>query len=170
MNDSKEIIIISASCGKNLELSQKFLEKSSEMKISSEILDLTTLDIPLFNPRIHSNANIPEKILKIKEKLFATEKWIICAPEYNGSIPPIITNAISWISTSTDYWRDGFLNKIALVATSSGGPGNKFLTSMKMQLEHLGAIVMPRFINISSSLPLKKDSAEKILKQFINLL
>ena len=54
MNDSKEIIIISASCGKNLELSQKFLEKSSEMKISSEILDLTTLDIPLFNPRIHS--------------------------------------------------------------------------------------------------------------------
>ena len=67
MNDSKEIIIISASCGKNLELSQKFLEKSSEMKISSEILDLTTLDIPLFNPRIHSNENIPVKILEIKE-------------------------------------------------------------------------------------------------------
>ncbi len=55
MTESKDLIIITASCGKNLELSGKFLEKSNELKISSEILDLTTLDIPLFNPRIHSN-------------------------------------------------------------------------------------------------------------------
>ncbi len=108
MNDAKEIIIISASCGKNLELSQKFLEKSNEMKISSEILDLTTLDIPLFNPRIHNNENIPVKILEIKEKLFATEKWIICAPEYNGSIPPILTNFIAWLSISGDDFRNLF--------------------------------------------------------------
>ena len=47
MTESKDLIIISASCGKNLELSEKFLEKSNELKISSEILDLTTLDIPL---------------------------------------------------------------------------------------------------------------------------
>ena len=48
MTDTKDLIIITASCGKNLELSEKFLEKSNELKISSEILDLTTLDIPLF--------------------------------------------------------------------------------------------------------------------------
>ena len=47
MTESKDLIIITASCGKNLELSEKFLEKSNELKISSEILDLTTLDIPL---------------------------------------------------------------------------------------------------------------------------
>ena len=49
MANTKDLIIITASCGKNLELSEKFLEKSNELKISSEILDLTTLDIPLFN-------------------------------------------------------------------------------------------------------------------------
>ena len=54
MTGTKDLLIITASCGKNLELSEKFLEKSNELKISSEILDLTTLDIPLFNPRIHS--------------------------------------------------------------------------------------------------------------------
>ena len=54
MTETKDLIIITASCGKNLELSEKFLEKSNELKISAEILDLTTLDIPLFNPRIHS--------------------------------------------------------------------------------------------------------------------
>ena len=67
MTESKDLIIITASCGKNLELSEKFLEKSNELKISSEILDLTTLDIPLFNPRIHTKDNIPVEIEAIKE-------------------------------------------------------------------------------------------------------
>ena len=67
MTKSKDLIIISASCGKNLELSEKFLEKSNELKISSEILDLTTLNIPLFNPRIHSKENIPNELEAIKK-------------------------------------------------------------------------------------------------------
>ena len=91
MTESKDLIIISASCGKNLELSEKFLEKSKELNLSSEILDLTTLDIPLFNPRIHTKDNIPVEISAIKKKLFKIEKWVICAPEYNGSIPFFLT-------------------------------------------------------------------------------
>ena len=67
MIETKDLIIITASCGKNLELSEKFLEKSNELKISSEILDLTTLDIPLFNPRIHSKENIPNEIKELKK-------------------------------------------------------------------------------------------------------
>ena len=86
MTNPKDIIIISASCGKNLELSKRFQEKSNELKFNTEILDLTTFDIPLFNPRIHTKDNIPVEIVKIKEKLFAVEKWIICAPEYNLSL------------------------------------------------------------------------------------
>ena len=45
MTDSKDIIIISASCGKNLELSKKFQEKSNELKLNSEILDLSLIHI-----------------------------------------------------------------------------------------------------------------------------
>ena len=108
MTESKDLIIISASCGKNLELSEKFFEKSNELKISSEILDLTTLDIPLFNPRIHNKDNIPGEIQKIKKKLFAIERWVICAPEYNGSIPPILSNFIAWLSISGDDFRNLF--------------------------------------------------------------
>ena len=108
MTETKDLIIITASCGKNLELSKKFLEKSNELKISSEILDLTTLDIPLFNPRIHSKENIPNEIEELKQKLFEIERWVICAPEYNGSIPPILSNFIAWLSISGDDFRNLF--------------------------------------------------------------
>ena len=123
MTKSKDLIIISASCGKNLELSEKFFEKSNELQISSEILDLTTLDIPLFNPRIHNKDNIPVEIQIIKKKLLAIERWVICAPEYNGSIPPILTNFIAWLSISGDDFRNLFNGQPIAIATFSGGIG-----------------------------------------------
>jgi len=168
----KNVLIISATLNTNYTLAKDIEKLLSNLNVKVTTVSLEDYSLPLYtakNSKIVNENNV-EKIEALTKHLINNQGIIICGPEYNGSIPPIITNAISWISTSTDYWRDGFLNKIALVATSSGGPGNKFLTSMKMQLEHLGAIVMPRFINISSSIPLKKDSAEKILKQFINLL
>jgi len=165
MHDSKEIIIISASCGKNLELSKKFLEKSAEMKISSEILDLTTLDVPLFNPRIHNKENIPVKILEIKEKLFATEKWIICAPEYNGSIPPILTNFIAWLSISGDDFRNLFNGQPIAIATFSGGVGLELLTSLRIQLVHLGSQVLGRQLFSSFSKPFDSKTIEDIIQR-----
>ncbi len=111
------------------------------------------------------------KIVNDLTQLLINNKGIIlCGPEYNGSSHPIITNAISWVSVSTKNWRDAFNNKVSLIGNSSGGPGTKFLISMKMQLEHLGSIVMPRTINVNSSNPLNKESAKKILNQFISLL
>ena len=82
MVSKTNLIIISSSNGKNLELSKKVQEKSNELKITSEILDLTELNIPVYNPRIHSKNEIPSEIISLKNKLFEIEKWIICAPEY----------------------------------------------------------------------------------------
>ena len=169
MTDSKDLIIISASCGKNLELSQKFHEKSIELKINSEILDLTTFDIPLFNPRIHTKANIPIKIIEIKEKLFATEKWIICAPEYNGSIPPILTNFIAWLSISGDDFRNLFNGQPIAIATFSGGVGLELLTSLRIQLVHLGSQVLGRQLLSSYNKPIDINTIEDIIQRLLQM-
>ena len=57
MTVHKDLIIISASCGKNLELSKKFKEKSDELKLNSEILNLIgKLRINIFSAfPIHSS-------------------------------------------------------------------------------------------------------------------
>tara|TARA_Y100001968_G_C19382888_1_gene731247 strand:- start:493 stop:1017 length:525 start_codon:yes stop_codon:yes gene_type:complete len=165
MTNSKDLIIISASCGKNLELSQKFLEKSCELKLNSEILDLTALDIPLFNPRIHTKENIPVEIINIKKKLFTIEKWIICAPEYNGSIPPILSNFIAWLSISGDDFRNLFNGQPIAIATFSGGIGLELLTSLRIQLVHLGSQVLGRQLLSSYNKPIDLKSVEDIIKR-----
>ncbi len=165
MTKSKGLIIISASCGKNLELAQTFLEKSNELNIYAEILDLTTLNIPLFNPRIHSKENIPVEIKEIKKKLFSIEKWIICAPEYNGSIPPILTNFIAWLSISGDDFRNLFNGQPIAIATFSGGVGLEILTSLRIQLVHLGSQVLGRQLFSSFSKPVDQKTVEDIIQR-----
>ena len=163
MTVHKDLIIISASCGKNLELSKKFKEKSDELKLNSEILDLTIFDIPLYNPRIHTKENVPINVIEIKTKLFATKKWIICAPEYNGSIPPILSNLIAWLSISGDDFRDLFNGQPIAIATFSGGVGLELLTSLRIQLVHLGSQVLGRQLLSSFSKPIDIKTIEDII-------
>ena len=169
MTNSKDLIIISASCGKNLELSKKFQDKSNELKIESEILDLTNFDIPLFNPRIHTKENIPLEIIEIKEKLFSIEKWIICAPEYNGSIPPILSNLIAWLSISGDDFRDLFNGQPIAIATFSGGIGLELLMSLRIQLVHLGSQVLGRQLSSSFSKPADMKTVEDIIQRLMQM-
>tara|TARA_B100000902_G_scaffold382662_1_gene420602 strand:- start:19 stop:543 length:525 start_codon:yes stop_codon:yes gene_type:complete len=169
MTNSKDLIIISASCGKNLELSKKFQDKSNELKIESEILDLTNFDIPLFNPRIHTKENIPLEIMEIKEKLFSIEKWIICAPEYNGSIPPILSNLIAWLSISGDDFRDLFNGQPIAIATFSGGVGLELLISLRIQLVHLGSQVLGRQLSSSFSKPADMKTVEDIIQRLMQM-
>ena len=115
-------------------------------------------------------SDVGKIIDNIVSTLVGSDGIVICAPEYNGNIPPIVNNMIAWISVSTSNWRDGFINKISLVASNSGGAANKYNISMKNQLEHLGSVVYPRFICVNDNNPLNIKSVKKILKDFIKLL
>tara|TARA_Y100001968_G_scaffold277014_1_gene271622 strand:+ start:18276 stop:18797 length:522 start_codon:yes stop_codon:yes gene_type:complete len=164
-----DLLIISASNGNNLELAKKFQEKSKELNLSSEILDLTELSIPLYNPRLQRNREIPEEIKIIKKRLLSIEKWIICGPEYNGSIPPILSNFIAWLSVSGDDFRDLFNGRPIAIATFSGGQGIEFLTSLRIQLVHLGSQVLGRQLSSCYSKPADNKTLEDIIKRLIQM-
>ena len=168
----KKIIIISATSGQNYTLSKDIYSLLKELKVSIEIINLEKYDIPLFTAANYDTmkSDVGKIIDNIVSALVGSDGIVICAPEYNGNIPPIVNNMIAWISVSTPNWRDGFINKISLVASNSGGAANKYNISMKNQLEHLGSVVYPRFICVNDNNPLNIKSVKKILKDFIKLL
>ena len=169
MKESTDLIIITASNGNNLNLAQAFKKKSIELKLSTQILDLTQLSIPLYNPRFHVNSEIPNEIKEIKQILLKTDKWIICAPEYNGSIPPILSNFIAWLSVSGDDFRNLFNGQPIAIATFSGGQGIELLTSLRIQLSHLGSQVLGRHLSSCFSKPAEEKSIEDIVKRLIQM-
>ena len=167
----KNILIISATLKNNYKLAKQ-LKTLIDKEANVTVISLENYDFPIytdntFDKHIKSYQRTIEELTKY---FIDNQGIIICAPEYNGSTPPIVNNAIAWISTTTKYWRDAFNNKIALIATSSGGAGTKYITIMKLQMEHLGCVVMPRSISANESNPLNIESTKKILKKFIDLM
>ena len=174
----KKILIVSATLKNNLKLAHD-LEKiinnisiSKENNLETEVISLENYNLPVYTEKVFDSSidNYKKTISDLTKKFIECDGLIICAPEYNGSTPPILNNSIAWISTATKYWRDAFNNKISLVATNSGGPGLKYISTMKLQLEHLGSVVMPRAISTNKSNPIVLESAEKIINQFIRLI
>ena len=159
-----KILIISATKGTNLVLANKI---GDFVNLKHEIISLEDFNIPLYIPKIE----LPKKesIEHLSKKFIQSDGFIFCAPEYNGGSPPILTNTITWLSVITNNWRDLFLNKKALIATHSGGAGFRFLSTFRVQLEHLGSIVFPRNIIVNREKEFNGQSVKNIITEFEKL-
>ena len=163
----KKILIISATNDKNLDLAKDINAIVSNMNIETELVILQDLNLPLFDSDILVEDNLVENLI---ERISKSSGLIICAPEYNGGVPPVLSNAITWISVKSEYWRDAFNGKFALIATHSGGNGNRFLTAFRSQLEYMGTNVLARTISVSKNNPLDKSSVKNIIKDFVKIV
>ncbi len=79
-----DLLAIAASNGENLRLAERFAARARERTVQAEVLDLTAVALPLFSPRVQDSP--PEALPALAEQLAATPRWVLCAPEYNGSI------------------------------------------------------------------------------------
>ncbi|NCO75960.1 MAG: NAD(P)H-dependent oxidoreductase [Cyanobacteria bacterium] len=162
-----KISILVASNNHNLKLAQQLHQIVSDMGQNSQIIDLVEEDLPLYTPKFQAEYGIPEKIKLLAKTIIDTEGMIFVAPEYNGSIPPTLNNAIAWLSVSGDDWRGCFNGKPAIIATYSGGGGQYVLLAMRNQLSYIGMNVIGRQIITNGNKPLNIDSAKEIVKQLI---
>ena len=158
------LLVCAASNGKNLVLAHRIVDLAQAMDMPAKLLDLTEVDLPLYTPQ--RDAGVPPEVLSTMEPMFAKAgAFFVCAPEYNGSIPPTLNNAIAWLSTQSDDFRSLFNGKSVGLATHSGGGGQKVLVAMRLQFSHLGCNVIGREILTNSKKAFRDESAEWILRQ-----
>ena len=169
MTFKSDLLIISASNGENLKLGKRFLQIGKNLGATPELLDLTTVDLPLFNPRTQATTGIPPLVSALNAQLAAIPRWVICAPEYNGSIPPVFTSALAWLSVQGDDFRNLFNGRPIAIASFSGGGGMELLLSLRIQLTHLGAQVVGRQLMSNNSKPAKDESIEDLLKRLLQM-
>ncbi len=160
---STDLLVLSASNGENLKLAERFAAAAHARAMAAEVLDLTTLSLPLYNPRTHAESGLPAEVEGLSRRLEAAHRWVICAPEYNGSLPPVLTSAIAWLSVQGDGFRSLFNGRPIAIATHSGGPGLEVLAVLRIQLAHLGAHVVGRQLSSSRSNPAKDGSIDDIV-------
>lgn len=158
-----DLLVLSASNGDNLALSERFAAAARARGMGTEVLDLTDLSLPLYNPRTHAADGLPAEVGTLSQILGAAPRWVICAPEYNGSLPPVLTSAIAWLSVQGEGFRTLFNGRPVAIATHSGGPGVEVLAVLRIQLAHLGAHVVGRQLSCSRHNPAKDSSIDDIV-------
>ena len=162
------VIIFTASSGNNLSLALKFKEALDNKSVSSEVINLEGLHLPLYSSDEKTKESLPENFNKIQDKLKKVNKMIFVAPEYNGSVPPNFNNFLAWCSVLSDDWRLFFNGKKAIIATHSGGGGAHVLMHMRMQLSFVGMDVIGREILTNYKKPLNHDSLKAVIDQLIS--
>jgi NAD(P)H-dependent FMN reductase len=163
-----DVLVIAASNGANLQLAERFAAAARQQGMSAAVVDLTAIDLALFTPRAQA-AGTPPTLAELQARLVAAPRWVICAPEYNGSIPPVLTSAIAWLSVQGDDFRALFNGRPVAIATHSGGGGYAVLTALRLQLAHLGAHVVGRQLVSNANQPAKDDSIADLLHRLQRL-
>lgn len=163
----KKIAILLASVVKNKELAHNIQDVVNELGQESEIINLVELQLPLYTSVLEEGTGIPQEVQELADKLLKYDAFIVVSPEYNGSMPPVLTNTIAWISRVGNDFRAIFNQKFVALASHSGGGGLRGNDAMRSMFSYLGANVLTREVLTNYGKEYKKSTAESIVKELI---
>jgi chromate reductase len=106
------------------------------------VVELGELNLPIYNGDLEEASGLPEGARKLVELGRAASGYLVATPEYNSSIPPLLKNAIDWMTRSDD---DAFDGKVAAVVSASPGAFGaiRSATLVRQILSHIGCVVVP---------------------------
>jgi len=127
------------------------------VQAGAEVSWISLLDypLPLYDGDLETNSGTPENALKLKRLMMAHQGVFIVSPEYNASIPPLLKNALDWISRVRERNEPplaAYQNRVfALGAASNRGSGGIYaLLALRQTLTiGCGALVIPEQIAVA---------------------
>jgi chromate reductase, NAD(P)H dehydrogenase (quinone) len=120
-------------------------------------ISLADFPLPIYDGDLQDSSGIPKHAVNLKRMIAAHHGVLIVTPEYNASIPPLLKNAIDWISRVQDPNESrGQVFRVrpfAIAAASQGRlGGTRALSALRLILSACGATVIPNQLALSSVL------------------
>ncbi|MCO6390929.1 FMN reductase [Aliihoeflea aestuarii] len=116
-------------------------------------ISLADYPLPLMDEDLESEKGVPQNAVKLAGLFDGHDAVLIATPEYNGSIPPLVKNAIDWISRVSKI--DGrpvrpFNGKVMALCSSSAGhfAGIRSGAHLRAVLSHIQADVIAPQVSV----------------------
>ncbi|WP_374525220.1 NADPH-dependent FMN reductase [Sphingopyxis sp.] len=119
-------------------------------------VDLATFDLPLYSAAIEANA-FPADAERLKALFAAQDGLLFVSPEYNGSLPPLLKNAIDWASRPTGgeslVALTAYRGKATAVMSASISPfgGLRGLMHLRQILSTIQTLVIPEQVLVPNA-------------------
>jgi NAD(P)H-dependent FMN reductase len=150
---------------------KNYLEENDIANV--KIIDLKTLDFPIFEERLQFISEPTEAMLSLADNIKNSDGIIVVTPEYNGGYPASLKNVIDLLYAE---WK----RKPIGIATVSAGAfaGSQVITSLQFSLWKIGALVVPAMFPVATveksfnetGDPSDKEATDKRAKAFISEL
>jgi chromate reductase, NAD(P)H dehydrogenase (quinone) len=116
----------------------------------AELASMQDFDSPSYDADVQESEGFPAGADDFRERLTASDGFVVCSPEYNASMPGALKNMIDWVSR---YQPQPFNEKHGLLmsASPSMSGGNRGLWALRVPLEHLGARVYPDMFSLAQA-------------------
>ena len=118
-------------------------------KVGAEVTRISLIDypLPIMDEDLERTQGIPDNAYRLARLFAAHNGILICSPEYNASIPPLLKNTLDWVSRiSKDNGKPlkPYQGKIAALCSSSDGAfaGIRGLIHLRAVTVNLGMMVI----------------------------
>jgi NAD(P)H-dependent FMN reductase len=157
---SPKILIIPGSTrtgSLNVRLAALAAKELTLIDVEVNRISLEDYPLPIYDADVEANSGAHPNAVKLKQMIGAHHGVFITSPEYNGSVPPGLKNAIDWVSQVRergDPAYAAFRNRIFALGAASPEPhgGVRGLMALRQILElGCGAMVLPEQIAISQA-------------------
>lgn len=117
-------------------------------------ISLGDYPLPIYDGDLEANAGVPKHAINLKRMLAAHHGVLIVTPEYNSSLPPLLKNAIDWISRVEEPHESKgqvFRERPFAIAAASNGRlgGARCLQALRLVLSACRATVIPNQVTLA---------------------
>lgn len=158
------LVFIHASDGSNASLAQEVEGYAIDLGHTVEHVSLNACDFPVYTVKREKETGVLPGLSDLMATLDRGDAWFVFAPEYNGSYPPVLNNAIAWLSRDGDDFRRLFRDRTVALGTHSGGGGQHVIMAMRMQFSFLGCVVIGRSLVTNKKKSANPETIEAMLK------
>ena len=119
-------------------------------------VDLAAFDLPLYSAALEAG-DFPADALRLKMLLAEQDGLLFVSPEYNGSLPPLLKNAIDWASRPTGdeglVALTAYRGKAAAIMSASTSPfgGLRGLMHLRQILSTIQMLVIPEQVVVPAA-------------------
>jgi NAD(P)H-dependent FMN reductase len=138
----------------NVRLAAAAARELARADVDATWLSLADYPLPIYDADLEAKSGVPKNAVGLKRMIGAHHGVLIVSPEYNSAPPPLLKNAIDWVSRVADpheapgqVFRD---RAFALAAASEGKLGGaRCLAALRLILTGCRAPVIPNQLALS---------------------
>ena len=117
-------------------------------------ISLGDFPLPIYDGDLQSKSGVPKNAVNLKRMLGAHHGVLFVTPEYNSSVPPLLKNAIDWVTRVQDSHEirgQVFRERAFAIAAASESRlgGARALSALRLILSACHATVVPNQLALS---------------------